>query len=219
MYNEFLKRFLSSFILLTLSFFLILEGKLFFNFFLIILLIISFKEWFTLSYTKFLFYLGFFFLIVSFATVYQIRNFESLNDLGLFYFFLIFTICISTDVGGYIFGNFLKGAKLTKISPKKTISGCFGSYILSLISTTLYLNYSNFFFVNVKIYGDEIYLIIIFISTVSQFGDLIISFFKRSSNKKNTGNLIPGHGGVLDRIDGMIFSFPVFYILIFYNIL
>lgn len=219
MYKEFLKRFFSSLVLLLLSFFLIIEGDFLFNTFLIILLIISLKEWKRLSYNKFLFYVGFFFLILSFFTAYQIRNFYTINDFGLFYFFLISTICISTDVGGYLFGSFLKGAKLTKISPKKTISGTFGSYILSLILTSLYISYSNFFFVNFKFYDYEIYIIIFFISTVSQLGDIIISYFKRYSNMKDTGNLIPGHGGVLDRIDGMIFSFPVFYILIFYNIL
>ena len=219
MNNELTKRILSSFVLIPISFYLILEGKFLFNIFLILIFLISTKEWFELSRVKFLSLTGFLFLIFSFFTIYQIRNLVSLNNENLFYFFLVLVICISTDIGGYLFGNIFKGSKLTTISPKKTVSGLFGAFILSLILTSIYLAYSENFFINFKEPGDEIYFIIIFISAVSQIGDILISFFKRSSNKKDTGNLIPGHGGILDRIDGMIFSFPITYILITNNFL
>ncbi len=57
------------------------------------------------------------------------------------------------------------------------------------------------------------FIITIFISTVSQFGDIVISYFKRKSKIKDTGKIIPGHGGILDRIDGMIFAFPATYLI------
>ena len=123
------------------------------------------------------------------------------------YFIVILLICISTDLGGYIFGKIFKGPKLTKISPKKTLSGAIGGYLLSIIILSIY---SNYIYNSIK--GFEItYKILIFIlliSTISQLGDIIISYFKRLSNIKNTGKIIPGHGGLLDRIDGMIFAFP-----------
>ena len=102
---------------------------------------------------------------------------------------------------------------MTKISPKKTYSGVFGGYILSLIIVSLFLNYSNFITKNIfTINFSKIFLILI-ISSISQVGDLIVSYFKRLSKIKDTGRLIPGHGGILDRIDGMIFAFPFYFLL------
>ena len=63
----------------------------------------------------------------------------------------------------------------------------------------------------------NIYVMIILISTVSQLGDILISYFKRLSNIKDTGKIIPGHGGLLDRADGMIFAFPFSYIILSAN--
>ena len=131
-------------------------------------------------------------------------------------FLLILITCISTDIGGYVFGKILKGPKLTKISPNKTYAGMMGSFLLSIISVSLYFNNLSFFSLS-KVDGElgiQIMIIVLFISFVSQFGDLVISFFKRKSKIKNTGNIIPGHGGLLDRIDGMIFAFPFTYILL-----
>ena len=122
--------------------------------------------------------------------------------------FFVILICVSTDVGGYIFGKTLKGPKLTKISPNKTYAGMIGGYLLSLISISIvsnFMSYNNFNF--------KFFIIIIILSTVSQAGDILVSYFKRLSKLKNTGNIIPGHGGLLDRIDGMIFAFPTYYFL------
>ena len=120
-------------------------------------------------------------------------------------------ICIATDIGGYTFGETFKGPKLSKISPNKTYAGVIGGYILSIV-------FSYFFIINENSILFEIYtlnylILTLLISTVSQIGDLIISYFKRISNVKDTGKIIPGHGGILDRIDGMIFVFPFFYLL------
>ena len=120
-------------------------------------------------------------------------------------------ICIATDIGGYTFGKTFKGPKLSRISPNKTYAGVIGGYILSIV-------FSYFFIINENSILFEIYtlnylILTLLISTVSQIGDLIISYFKRISNVKDTGKIIPGHGGILDRIDGMIFVFPFFYLL------
>ena len=116
-------------------------------------------------------------------------------------FYLIVTICISTDVGGYVFGKIFKGKKLSKISPNKTYSGLFGSYLLSVI-TSLYL-FNNIYEIS------ELVLFSVIISSISQAGDLFISFLKRKAKLKDTGNIFPGHGGMLDRFDGLIFAIPL----------
>jgi len=126
----------------------------------------------------------------------------------------ILLICIFTDIGGYSFGRTFKGPKLTKYSPKKTISGLIGSYLLALclIPFLYYLNLYN---------QNSIILTIVFvilISSVSQIGDIIVSYFKRKSNFKDTGKIIPGHGGLLDRIDGMLFAFPFAYLISFISL-
>jgi len=116
-------------------------------------------------------------------------------------------------MGGYIFGKILKGPKITKISPNKTYAGVLGGFLCSIIFlySTIYLGK---YIININlIFNLENILWILFISLISQIGDLIISYFKRQSNIKDTGNLIPGHGGILDRIDGMVFVFPVIFIL------
>ena len=112
-------------------------------------------------------------------------------------------IAIMSDVGGLLIGKTFKGKKLSKISPNKTISGSLGSFIFSLILIPFFLKHFN---------GYSILTIILFtavISLTSQIGDLLISLIKRKAKVKNTSDLLPGHGGVLDRIDGIIFAIPV----------
>lgn len=216
---EIFKRILSSLMLIPISFIIILEGKILFEIFLILLFLISLWELNNITINKFLFYLSLFFILISFLTIYNIRNYDEIDYLNLFNFFFILTICISTDIGGYVFGNLFKGPKLTKISPNKTISGSIGAFIFSFIISYLYLNYIQIFLNYSKFFSFEIFIIIFLISAVSQIGDIFFSYLKRSSKKKDTGNLIPGHGGLLDRIDGMLFAFPFSYFFIFYKIL
>ena len=140
--------------------------------------------------------------------MYLIFSFYSFYELVINYDVLIpLFICISTDIGGYFFGKIFKGPKLTKISPNKTYAGMIGGFFFSILFILFYFNYIE--------HGVTINLLIItiLISSVSQIGDIIISYFKRLSKIKNTGNIIPGHGGLLDRIDGMIFAFPVYYLI------
>ena len=122
-------------------------------------------------------------------------------------------------MGGYILGKLLKGPKLTKISPNKTYSGLIGGYIFSIIFMNIFLNYS--YLLNFKKieFDMMIFIIVILVSSFSQVGDIIISYFKRLSKIKDTGKIIPGHGGILDRVDGMIFAFPFSYLIYLLEIL
>ena len=212
MKNEILKRIISSIILIPLTFFLIIEGSYFFYAFLVLILIISCYEWKNISKNKSYLYFGYLFLLFSIFSVFQIRfNFGN-NYLPLF---TITMICIFTDVGGYVFGKVFKGPKLIKYSPNKTYSGSVGSFIFALCMTPLIIKYQLINFVNVS----QLIIFILIISLVSQIGDIIISYYKRVANMKDTGNLIPGHGGLLDRIDGMLFVFPVSYLFMLTNFL
>ena len=122
----------------------------------------------------------------------------------------IISICILSDTGGYIFGKLFRGKKLTKISPNKTYSGMIGSFTLSIMFSVIY-SYS-ISFVDFK----TIILLTIAISFICQIGDLFISFLKRKAKIKDTGSILPGHGGILDRIDGILFALPSGIILINY---
>ena len=122
----------------------------------------------------------------------------------------VISVCILSDIGGYIFGKFFKGKKLTKVSPNKTYSGMVGSFILSIIFCLIY-SYS-ISFVDFK----TIIFLTVVISIFCQAGDLFISFLKRKAKIKDTGNILPGHGGILDRIDGILLALPLGIILINY---
>ena len=209
MNQEFIKRLLSSIILIPLALFLIFDGKFLFNFFIFLFFLITCYEWYMMRNKKSYYFLGFIFLVISFYSIYNLRN----NFIGEYSYLLLITIiCISTDIGGYLFGKLLKGPKLTKISPNKTFSGMMGSFLLPIILLYFFSETINFDY-SYKI-NLEIITFTILVSAVSQFGDITVSYFKRVSNIKDTGKIIPGHGGLLDRIDGMIFAYPFSYSLI-----
>ena len=207
MKKELKKRILSSIIIIPLSLFFIIKGSNILLFFLLTLFLISSKEWLKMVKKFELKFFGVVFLLISFYTAFHIRD----NNLGLFLIILI--ICISTDIGGYIFGKIFKGPKLTKISPKKTYAGVIGSFILSLTAGLIFINYFAKDPTILDTKGLPVLFLILFISFVSQIGDLIISYFKRKAKLKDTGKIIPGHGGLLDRIDGLIFVFPALFVL------
>ena len=125
---------------------------------------------------------------------------------------LIYAILVSiaTDIGGLVAGKVFKGKKLTKISPNKTISGAIGSFIFSLFLIPFFINY----FAGYEIL--TLLIITLFISLVSQIGDVFISFIKRKAKVKDTSDILPGHGGFLDRIDGIIFAIPAGFLLFNY---
>jgi len=204
MKNETIQRILSSIILIPIAFFFINKGSFFFIFFILICFFITSFEWYKMTKNKNYFLFGLIFLILSFLSAFLLRNIF-LND-----FILVILICVSTDIGGFVFGKIFKGPKLTKISPNKTYSGMIGSFLLSIISALFYTNYYGLIY-----WTDNVLLItVILISSVSQIGDLTVSYFKRISKIKNTGKIIPGHGGLLDRIDGMLFAIPFAFIFL-----
>ena len=206
--EEIIKRILSTIILIPTVLFFIIKGSFLFNFFIFICFLITTYEWLKLSKNNLFKVFGTIFIAISFYTIFKIRN---EFDKDYYHLLLVVIICVSTDIGGYVFGNIFKGPKLTKISPKKTYSGVIGSFLLSLIFTNLFLDFLS----NVEIFDftKEMFLFILLVSFVSQIGDLIISYFKRKSKMKDTGTIIPGHGGILDRIDGVIFALPFSYVL------
>ena len=209
--KEFQKRIISSIILVPVSFFFIIQGSYTFIFFLSLIFFATSFEWFKMTKNKDLLrILGLFFLFFSFFSTIYLRQSTGLN---VFLFLII--VCIFTDIGGYIFGKTFKGPKLTKVSPNKTYSGVIGSFLISLFFGLIYIKY---FGQKSKILleTDPIFIIslILFISLVSQIGDLIISYFKRKAKLKDTGKILPGHGGFLDRIDGIIFVMPITYICV-----
>ena len=148
-----------------------------------------------------LLYLLVFSLFVFDGVLNGMKSIEPNSKLNIIY---LFSICIFSDIGGLIFGKIFKGKKLTKISPNKTISGSVGSFILSICLVPFF----NYLFEK----SHDLLILIILSITVSlacQFGDLFISYLKRKAKVKDTGDLLPGHGGVLDRIDGMLFAIPI----------
>ena len=136
---------------------------------------------------------------------YEIYKYE-----GSIFFLYIISICFFTDIGGYAFGKIIGGKKLSKISPNKTISGTVGSFLFSITPLIIILNFN---YLDFELNLNNI-IFCLCISLISQLGDLFISFIKRKAKIKDTGNILPGHGGVLDRLDGIIFAVPFSYLLL-----
>jgi len=197
--SDLIKRILSSIILIPLMLYFIYMGSSYIVFLIVICFFVASYEWYKLAKHKIYRITGYIFLILSFYSFYElsIENFVIIPLL----------ICISTDIGGYVFGKTFKGPKLTKISPNKTYAGMIGGYFLSILSFIIYYSYIN------QPVTVLLLITVIFISSISQIGDIVISYFKRLSKFKNTGKIIPGHGGILDRIDGMLFAIPTFYLI------
>ena len=215
MKSELLKRTISSLFLMSIIFISALINDLILLSILFIVVIFSWIEWikiiekirFKKIYRIIHIILFLIYLLIAFIICFNVFVIDK-------YFFLtILMICVFSDVGGYLFGKTFGGKKLTKISPNKTISGSIGSFILSYIGFFLmYLYFSDLLFVRFQI--EALVFIPFFISLICQLGDLFISYYKRRAKIKNTGNLIPGHGGLLDRIDGSIFALPIGFIII-----
>ncbi len=155
------------------------------------------KNWIPLRLISFI-YIFFIFLPLA-------GSFYSLGPIFILYILLI---CIFSDIGGYVVGKTIGGKKLTKISPKKTISGSIGSFCFSLAPPLLFYIFNQ----SEHYYSFNNFLLCLQISLVCQLGDIFISYIKRKAKVKNTGNFLPGHGGLLDRIDGIIFAIPFIWI-------
>ena len=194
------KRIITSIIILPLSIFFIVKGGKVLTFFLIFVLFAGIHELYSVfKKTKSILFLSSI-LILSLLSIYYLRENSE------YFLFWALVVAISSDIGGYVFGKIFKWKKLTKISPKKTISGVFGSYFFSILCWSIFLEtyYQNYLGVDVAI-SFRILLTTIIFSTIAQIGDLTISYFKRLEKIKDTGKILPGHGGIFDRIDGLMF--------------
>ena len=215
MKSEFIKRTISSFFLMGLIFLSVLINDYIFLSILFIVIILSWIEWIKLV-EKIRFKKIYHFINIIFFLIYLLIAFIvcfNVFVIDKYFFLIILMICVFSDTGGYVFGKTFGGKKLTKISPNKTVSGSIGSFVLSYVGFfVIYFYFNDLLFVRLEI--ELLVFIPFFISSFCQLGDLLISFYKRKAKVKNTGNIIPGHGGLLDRIDGTIFALPIGFIII-----
>ena len=210
MKKNFKKRVYTS-ISLLLILFLMLINNYIFAYILIIAGIFSIIEFLGISLIIFKkekiksFLSNFMFIAYIFFFCSALLIFSNFVHLKIMIFTIILT-CIASDIGGFVFGKIFKGAKLTKISPNKTVSGAVGSIIFSCITFFLVIFYMT----------NNLNLIILFVaistSIACQIGDLFFSYLKRKSFLKDTGNLLPDHGGVLDRVDSILLGVPIGFI-------
>jgi len=212
MNQEITKRILSSIFVITIALFFIIKGSFFFIFFMLIFFLVIAYEWYQMSRKSNYLLTGFIFLSFSTYSAYLLRGTTITEE---FYFLMVILTCVATDIGGYIFGKIFKGPKLIKISPNKTYAGMFGGFFLSIISVNFFFNYAYELNLEYKLgdFTQKVFILVLLISSVSQIGDLVVSYFKRKFKIKNTGKIIPGHGGLLDRVDGLIFAIPFAYLL------
>ena len=213
--KQLMNRILTSIILIFIIYISLINSViLFFVLFLISFFLISeFNNLIKKIFTKKFHY----FLSIFFASIYtsffilMIWIFIiPLNEKSTISIIFLLLLCASTDIGGYVFGNIFGGKKITKISPKKTYSGLIGSFVFSIIVGIVF----NKFFDQIIVLDMNLYALIITISLVSQIGDLFLSYLKRKAHVKDTGSILPGHGGILDRIDGILFALPLGILLI-----
>ena len=214
--NQLKKRIITSAILFLIVGSSVLINKVIFLVVLSVISILSFYEWSYIN-NKYLkgkkknikYIKGF---GLTYIAIFYISSIIIYTEESKFFFIFLILVCAFSDIGGYIFGKLIGGFKLTKISPNKTVSGCIGSFLFSLIPLFLF-DYKNFFLLDLVLSFYNI-LFCLVISLSCQIGDLIISYFKRLNKVKDTGKILPGHGGFLDRIDGIIFAIPAALVLL-----
>lgn len=195
--SNFKKRFIISLLAFPIIYILLYQ-KIFSNFLIFIVFIFCVYEWNKIFIKKnYIYLLGFLILLVFLVSLLKIYNAESYN----LKFLWLVLIAWLTDIGGYIFGKLFGGPKLIKISPNKTWSGALGSLILSQFAFLIFFLDDNY-----KI-DFNIFFYQILLSITGQIGDILMSYIKRLNDKKDTSNFIPGHGGFLDRVDGLIWIF------------
>ena len=222
MNKELKKRIMTSIILIAIALNCLLINKFSWLFLLLIVSFICWIEFINLNKrilkrkAKIIFpiILSFFFLLLFIYAAYKLRA-----DKGTVATLFVLGVCIFSDIGGYIIGKSIGGKKLTKISPKKTISGSVGSFLFSLFPLGILMIYDSqlkeWVYNAQEFHPSAKYILFcLFISLSCQLGDLIISYFKRLAKVKDTGKILPGHGGMLDRIDGVIFAIPTTILII-----
>ena len=218
------KRILTSIIILPLSFFFIIKGSFYLLFFLLTVFFIANYELFSVFSKKITILFLDLILILSLFSIYYLA--EHTKDVSFYILLWVLILCICSDVGGYAFGKIFKWKKITKISPKKTLSGVFGSFIFSLFSVIIIylilpiiMHFSFLEKTTINFLDPKYFFLAIILSLVAQAGDLTISYFKRLEKIKDTGKILPGHGGIFDRIDGLMFAIILTFILYKFNII
>jgi phosphatidate cytidylyltransferase len=206
------KRILTSLIIIPLSFLFIFKGGYYLLSFLMTVFFIANVELFSVFKRKSTILFLDLVLILSLFSIYYLADLGGVN-----FHFLIWLIIlvIFSDIGGYVFGKIFKWKKFTKISPKKTVSGVFGSFVFSLASI-FFVNL--FLSTNINFLDPKFFFLAIILSLVAQTGDLTISYLKRIEKIKDTGKILPGHGGIFDRIDGLMFVVILGFVLSNFNI-
>jgi len=218
-YKELNKRVLTSIILLPALIISIFSKGYYFNILLVVVLVIATYEWYIINKKSYIYFiLGFFVIFSSLISAHFLRggDFES-----QFFFLWLISIAFFSDTGGYVFGKFFGGKKLTKISPNKTVSGMIGSFIFSIFPILIIHFSGQIELINLNLVTLSIktFFLSLFFSFICQMGDILVSYFKRKNNIKDAGNILPGHGGLLDRIDGLIFLLLFSSILNFLKII
>ena len=203
---NFVFRLMSSLVLAPLFLWITYINNIFFHLLLLLIFTISLYELKFVFIKKNIFYFFLFFLILAF--LFSTLGVRGNSSNGFYYFLWIILVVWLSDIGGYVFGNIFKGPTISKWSPKKTFSGLLGSLALSQFAFVIPSMFGQGFEYTLAISLSQFFLAIIATS-----GDLFFSFIKRSYNIKDYSNLIPGHGGLLDRIDGMIFVMIFAYLL------
>ena len=229
------KRILTSLVILPLSLFFVLKGGYFLTFFLIFVLCAGMHELFSVFKKKANILFLSLILILSLFSIYYLRNNHYYSVLLLYW---VIILCICSDIGRYAFGKIFKWKKLTKISPNKTVSGVLGSFFFSFVWLVIaneiwnggWSQFSAFFdlhlldesglrpdyLIKIELFGIKYFLLTIIFSALAQVGDLTISYFKRLEKIKDTGKILPGHGGIFDRIDGLMFV--LIFTFVFYKL-
>lgn len=218
MKSELFYRILTSVILLPILFLATFYSEIYLILLLLLFYFLSMYEIIKNTTNLLFIFFSLILLFFSFYSFYILRG-DTVSSLIIIYWILISTFL--SDVGGYSFGKIFKGRKITKISPNKTYSGVLGSFLLSCLSIPL-MNLLQLILLKKTIINFlelNFLIITILISLVCQIGDLFVSFLKRKINIKNLSNMLPGHGGILDRIDGLIFVLLFAFILRFFLII
>jgi len=216
MKSELFKRIITSIIIFSILLFVLINSKFYLIIFLTLFYLLSSYEIYKNANSLEFMILSNIFLLTAFYSFYYLRG-DSVEEL-IFLCWVLFTTFLS-DIGGYTFGKIFGGKKLTKISPNKTYSGAVGSLVFSLLSLPiLFFTQKNFLNeILINFLQLHFYILTLLTSLVAQIGDIIVSYWKRRFKIKDTGKIFPGHGGVLDRIDGLIFVLIFLLVLKFYN--
>jgi phosphatidate cytidylyltransferase len=214
--NNLQKRTLTSLIIFPLSIFFIFQGGNLLLLFLLVVFFLGSYELFTVFKKKGTIFFLDSILILALFSIYYLRE----ENLFSFYILIwVIILGILSDIGGYTFGKIFRWKKLTKISPKKTFSGVLGSFVFSLFSLFFMEKFVVPDIIGISFLEPNFFFLAVIFSLMTQMGDLTISYFKRLEKIKDMGKILPGHGGIFDRIDGLMFVVVLALVLYKFNVI